>query len=698
MLGIIGNFTQKIQESPYLHEDWRLISIVSLFSLACAIVIGTDLPRPDALTSAIALIVWLLPAWYLGYGKNIPVVMISTILLGITVAQHRLDQTRFETIERETFVTLTAQVIRTEYRIDRPTRVTLRVTSINRLQWLVGNAVRLTVRTDMPANLPAGSIVEVDAIVAKPPGPIVPGGFDFARYSRFQGIAAQGFAVSTLKPVGQAAENPTLSTIVENQRTNLSNRILDTLKQPVGGVAVALITGQRQYLDQDTAIIIRDAGLAHLLAISGLHMGLITGAAFFVFEILFAAIPSLALRVPPRKLAAVAAWGMAVVYLALSGASTSTIRAFIMVSIGILAVLTDRRVISLRSVAVAAGAILILTPEAILASGFQMSFAATIAIIVAYDHITLRRKAAGFKGKKVSERSWASRLALYFFGVLGTSLVAQLAVGPIALFHFQAISVAGVAANLIAIPVVAFVVMPAAFASILASFLGLATPFLLVMGQGIEFVVAVATTVAGLETAVYRAGPFSGLLPAAAALSFLLVMLWRHYSSIVLAILCLTATFPGSSNSPAIILIANGGRVIGTPTDKGQLAVTGGRRDGFRTDAWQRYWNISQNTEVEPLNRICTSRGCKSRITLSQNNRSDILDIYTSRSLETTRSACAAAAIVIASYSHRRHCRGAALFLAEEDIDKFGPVGLWLADTTVARREIKYQWSNPSPK
>ena len=145
------------------------------------------------------------------------------------------------------------------------------------------------------------------------------------------------------------------------------------------------MTGDRSSVTQATNDVLRGSNLSHLISISGLHMGLLTGFVFAMCRYGLALVPPLALRLNSKKLAAFIALMAAVFYLTLAGPNVATRRAFVMAAVMLVAVLTDRRAISLRSVAIAALIVLVLEPESVIEPGFQMSFGATVALIVAFQ-------------------------------------------------------------------------------------------------------------------------------------------------------------------------------------------------------------------------------------------------------------------------------------------------------------------------
>ncbi len=704
MVIVTFNLNQKrlltrLRQTTNPREDWRLIALVLVFAggiLLRFLVSGFELTSNSLVLvfAVLAFICALVPRELRSF-----LFPLAICVLGYTSAQFKLEQLPKQSIDRETFVELSGLVTLIEYRTDRPTRLTLKIENISKETWLVGRKVRLSIRTGFGTTPFSGQRVSLRAVLSQPPGAIVPDGFNFGRYNQFKGIASQGFAVTEVVVESGPQASTTLQNYIENARSSLSRKVLNAIEQPLGGVAVALITGQRQYMDAATANNLRDAGLAHLLAISGLHMGLLTGVAFFIFELLFAAISAISLRITPRKLAAVVAWVVAIIYLGLSGASTSTIRAFIMVSIAIIAVLTDRRVLSLRSVAVAGFVILLLSPDSIFSSGFQMSFAATIGIVVAYDYLLLWRQQRPTENSPYNRPGPIRIVFLYLGGAAATSLIAQLAVGPIALYHFQTFSLVGIAANVVAIPLMAFIVMPAAFLGIVFSFVGLEQPFLAVMETGLFLITTMAEGLAAHPNSIITTMPYDNSLMLASGLAIILLLLWRGTVTLLAALLLVVMTLVTDNRRPADILISGTGNIIAQQLGAGTAAIIGGRRNGFRDDAWKRYWGIRISEDLGKLERSCDSRACKTIIKLEASEGDvTVLPIVISRTLGTTRQACNAGSIVVASYTHRRFCRGAATFLASEDIKKYGPVGLWSQAIGPDKSSIRYKWSNPADK
>jgi len=229
-----------------------------------------------------------------------------------------------------------------------------------------------------------GSRVKLKAVLRPPPGPVRPQGFDFARQAWFAQVGAVGFAISRIE---RTEEQPAIGfgAHIERFRQLVARKIRAVISGPGAEVAVALIVGEKRSIDKEVLNSIRAAGLAHMLAISGMHMALISGTTYWVLRALLAFSSTLALLFDVRKIAAILAIGVAGDYLLLSGMGISTLRAFIMVFIMFVAILLGRRALSLRNVSVAALLILVFRPESLLDVGFQMSFASVIALVSFYE-------------------------------------------------------------------------------------------------------------------------------------------------------------------------------------------------------------------------------------------------------------------------------------------------------------------------
>ena len=312
--------------------------------------------------------------------------------------------------------------------------------------------VRISLARD--PELGAGQWISLTAELTPPPGPSEPGASDFGRAAFFDGLGAVGFAYGAARPA-PLAHSPDggarLDEAIENLRWGVTRRIRARLPGSEGAIASALITGQRGGIDPDDEAALRDAGLAHVLAIAGLHMALVGMGLFWLVRAVLAAIPALALNYPIKKWSAAAALAGAAFYLVISGGAASATRAFVMLAMMLLAILIDRPALSMRSLGLAATILLLLRPESITEPGFQMSFAAVTALVAVAEWEQKRERTA--------PRGPVWR---YWHGIAATSLVGSLATMPFAIFHFDRkhpLCGAGQSAGA-SVPVMGFVVMP----------------------------------------------------------------------------------------------------------------------------------------------------------------------------------------------------------------------------------------------
>ncbi len=416
-----------------------------------------------------------------------------------------------------------------------------------------------------------GLRIMATAHIAPPGGPVEPGGFDFQRHAWFQKLGGVGY---TRTPV-LAIAPPEGGLWLTRARMALSQRVQEALPGEAGAFAAAIMTGDRAGMGLDTLTALRVSNLAHLLAISGLHMGLLAGFVFAVFRIALAAVSYVGLRLPVKKLAAVMAMAVAAGYLALSGGNIATERAFVMVAVALMAVLFDRRVLSLRAVAVAAIIVLCLRPEALLGPGFQMSFAATTALVAIFGWLRDREVPLGPR--------WLRPV----MAVVISSLVAGLATAPVAAAHFNQVSHYGLVANLLSVPLMGVLVMPAAVLAACLLPLGLESVALWLMGLGLRWILGVAHFISGLEGARGTVvSPDPVVLPLL-ILGGLWAVLWQGRARVrALGLLPAALAFLLWSHTVRPdVLIADTGALVGVMTDEGR-ALNKSRRGGFIALNW----------------------------------------------------------------------------------------------------------------
>ena len=295
--------------------------------------------------------------------------------------------------------------------------------------------VRLSVRRGTAP--PAGAFVEVKAELNPPLPPLRPGSYDFARDLYFQRLGASGFvhgAVKIVTPPEAEGLRMRANASVQQLRDAIDFRIRSVLKGDVGAIASALITEKRDAITPQVYDSMFVSGIGHVLSISGYHMAVVAGVVFFVLRAFLALIPGLADRAPVKKWAAFAALIVTAFYLVLSGAEVATQRSFIMIAIVLIGVMLDRPILTLRTVTIAALVVLLFAPEAVVHPSFQMSFAATLALIAAYAHGLPLVKAGTDSSLQTPAALWGVNEVI---GLVLASLVAGLATTPYAAYHFH---------------------------------------------------------------------------------------------------------------------------------------------------------------------------------------------------------------------------------------------------------------------
>lgn len=418
-----------------------------------------------------------------------------------------------------------------------------------------------------------GMTVILTGHLSPPQGPVEPGGFDFQRLAWFRSLGAVGY---TRTPVLMLEPAPPGWTVFR-ARMALADGIRANMPPDTGPFAAAIMTGDRSAIGQEQLDDLRASNLAHLLAISGLHMGLLTGFVFAALRTLMAVSPRFALRRPSKKIAAVGALAVGLVYLILSGGAVATFRAFIMVAVMFVAVLFDRRAITLRSVAIAALIVLAVRPEDLMGPGFQMSFAATTALVAVFGWL---------RNVPYETRERVPRWLRPALAVLLSSLVAGLATAPIAAVHFNQIPHYGLIANLASVPVMGIVIMPAAVLAACLAPLGLGWVGLAIMDPAIAWILGVAKAVAALPGALsFIPTPPVEVLPIF-ILGALTIVLWQGRARVVGLIPMFTALLIWTTSDRPDMLITASGGLVGVLGPGQERVLSKARGDGFAARSW----------------------------------------------------------------------------------------------------------------
>ncbi|HVG52589.1 MAG TPA: ComEC/Rec2 family competence protein [Xanthobacteraceae bacterium] len=621
----------------------RLIPWVPVaFGLGIAIYFTAE-HEPSAIASALLVIAGLAVTYT---ARMRPVafplaVLVTAIAAGFAAVTIKAVLIAHPVLERPVFGAAITGFVESREERERSDRFTVRIHSLEGMkQKELPERVRVSVkRGHAPA---VGAFVSFKARLTPPLAPLRPGGYDFARDQYFQRLGASGFVTGAIKlerPPAPPTWRLRYATMIDGVRDGIDKRIRAAVPGDAGAIASALITGKRDAISSSVNEAMYVSSLAHILSISGYHMAIVAGVVFFTIRALLALIPGMAVRRPIKKWGAVGALTAAAAYLALSGAEVATQRAFIMTAIVLIGVMADRAALTLRTLSVAAMAVLLIAPEAVVHPSFQMSFAATLALVAAYERglpwaiasrdTTLRARVALWGGYQL--------LALIF-----ASLIAGLATTPYAAYHFHRIAPYGVLANLLAMPIVSLWVMPVGLLALVAMPFGLDAPLWRLMGTGIGWMTDVAQWVTSLPGAVGRVSAF-GVGALLLATGGLLVMCllrsrlrWAGVVPVVVAgLMAMHAPKPD-------FLVSASGDVVGVRTGEGRLAIVRFGGDAFAIRDWLSADADARSHTDKTLRDGfgCDPQGCVART-------KDGAIVAVSRSAQTLAEDCTRAALVV---------------------------------------------------
>ncbi|WP_133365418.1 ComEC/Rec2 family competence protein [Qipengyuania sediminis] len=557
-----------------------------------------------------------------------------------------------------------------------------------------GRAVKVRLNVPLEGDRPGlveGAVIRTGARLIPPAPPLVPGAYDFARKAWFDGLAATGASYGELVVLSPAPEAGGLG----RMQRRLSAHVRAQLGGSPGTIAAAFASGDRGAIAPDDEAAMRDAGLTHLLSISGLHVSALVAAVYLLSIRLLALWPWLALRVRLPVFAAGLGAAAGLGYTLLTGAEVPTVRSCLGAGLVLLALAVGREPLSLRMVAVVAGAVLLLWPEALIGPSFQMSFAAVLAIVALAGAQPVREFLAP------RDESWARRIGRRLLLLFATGVVIEAVLTPIVLFHFHRAGAYGAFANVLAIPLVTFAAMPLIALALLFDTVGLGAPLWWLAGKSLELLLAIAHFVAAQPGAV-RLMPQIGTLPMLLYVAGMLwLALWRGRVRLLGLPVALGAIAVMLATPTPDILIARDGRQAGVASPGGQLLVL---RDseGYAMETLRESAAMAGPAIAiaETPGARCSSAFCTLRIT--RGGRAWHLLLARSKHYVDARqliAACSAADIVIAPRSLPRSCAPRLLKADRRFLAEHGGLSLYLGEAprlvTVAGSQGDHGWWRP---
>ncbi|AZO62909.1 ComEC family competence protein [Mesorhizobium sp. M1A.F.Ca.IN.022.06.1.1] len=449
--------------------------------------------------------------------------------------------------------------------------------------------VRVSARR-IPAGMKAGSLVTGYARLLPPTGPVRPESYDFSFDSYFSGIGGSGFFLGDPKlipptdPIGQTS----IASAIENARENIADHIRSTVGGPEGEIAAALIVGVRAGIPEDINEAMRRTGIYHIISISGLHMALVAGTVMLLLRGAFALFPDFSSRRPVKKYAAAIALMSIAAYLVISGVVVAAERSFIMLAVMLIAVLFDRAALTMRNLAISAIAVILVSPHEVVGPSFQMSFAATAALVGAYAGWSDYRagKVRAPPAKRSFLRFMSHKLAVGAGGAAMTSIIAGSATALFAIWHFQRVSPLSLLANLAIMPIVTIVMFLAVASAVMMPF-GFDGPFLYLMGKGLAAMIAISAWISEWSPvdAVGLISIDSVLLATIALVIATMATTWLRLAAIPFAA---AAVMMIPQVRTPDLLISEDAHLVAMPIGGGELAINRARSNEFTTDNWKR--------------------------------------------------------------------------------------------------------------
>lgn len=457
--------------------------------------------------------------------------------------------------------------------------------------------VRLTTR-QAPAAA-AGDFVVLKARLLPPAHAVLPGGYDFARDAYFAGLGAVGNVLGRIETM-PAPDPPDLGlrifAAIDRGRNALEARVERVVGGEAGAVAAAMVTGKRDLLDETTLDTIREAGIFHIITISGVQMTLVAGILFWGLRGLLAMSRTLALHYPIKKWAAALAMAGAVAYDIATGSRVGTERALIMTLILLGAVLVERQALSMRNLALAALVVIVIAPEAIQGASFELSFAAVAGLIAVYE---MRSARAGAPGKQ----EWPSRtitpdrrdrlLRLLDWlrqgpaRVLLATLCASAATASFMASNFHELSPYVLVGNPLTLTLIEFFAVPGALLGTALYPLGLDAWVWHVMGFGISFVLWIAGLIGMAPGATLHVDQFAPWAIVFLALAVLSAVIWRSFlfrlTAVPLALIGIAGAMTGEKFD---IAVAPAGDQAAVRAANGRFAIIGQHPDAFAAGQW----------------------------------------------------------------------------------------------------------------
>ncbi len=551
----------------------------------------TEPPPWSGPAAAGAALLVTLAAWRTYVARAVALCMLFTSLGFLSAQSATWRALPLDDLPRK--ATMLAAVVRSVEALPEGRRVTLEQVQIPGQE--LARRIRVKLKPGDKLDLSAGDLVRTRAMLRPPAGPTYPGAWDLQREDYFTGLGAYGTALGPMELLEQAP--PSGTGWLHALRDGVARRIMDGLPGAPGAVAATLLTGGTAAIPTTDRSAFRDSGLAHLLAVAGLHIGIVMGLVMGMTRLGLASIERAALFWPCKAIAAGSALLAGAAYLLLTGAHLPIMRSFAMACLVTLGVMLGRRALSLRGLALAAITLMVLAPNEVIGVSFQMSFSAVLALIAGYDAL-----------RPILSRLYRRRFLSHLAALVLTSLLAGSASAAYGAYHFGHFQLYFILSNVIAVPVTAFWVMPWGLAAMALMPFGAEHWALVPMGLGVEVLLWIARTVAALPEATLAVPHLAPWGLGVFSLGLAWLGIWRTKWRLLGVPAMMAGLLSPLAASPPDILMSPDARVIAVRA--GAYWLQAQSRAPFVTESWESYL-------AHPLVPVgadtpgCSTSGCR---------------------------------------------------------------------------------------
>lgn len=589
---------------------------------------------------------------------RLPAIALCLFALGFAASQLRVSTMTMPLITQEWHYRDVQGRVELVEPYDKKLKVTLNHLTIEGLAPQASPPrVRLTLRGEQPA-FEAGDTVHLKANLFPLPAPTMPGGFDFALYYYFNGIGGTGYSLSPVTILQPAQDNGwTLK--LNNLRHAIGENMRSHMPGQAGAVAAAMTIGETGPIAQTTNDDLRDSGLYHILSISGFHLAVVTGVVFAAIRLLLSLTPAVALRINTKKIAALLALLAAFAYLALAAYPLPAQRSFIMVAFVFIAILCDRKGISLRSLCFAALFLLLCFPESLFSASFQLSFASTLAIVSLYENWPLP-----------TPRTKRGRAAAYMLGIFATSLAASLATAPFIIYDFNRLSLLGILSNMLVLPLASILIMPAIIIAVLLMPLGLAWLAYPVVDWSTNLMLIIAHATSGWQLSAIRMPSLSLAGVMLAGLGLLWLCLWQGRLRLWGIPMLIIALLTIHQHQPIDMFISAGAKQVIVRLPGGGYTALKGTSRAYAVQSWLQSEGQGELVPLKESGIACDTYSC----TYAKNGTQTLMVTQAQADSNLDKACKRAPDILIAPrYLHKTRCPGPRMLIGKSELEAYGP-------------------------